>query len=346
MFNEIWSEASYQLDAVDALIKTGDTVREFVYSTEAEFVAASTGSATINKILTTVPNLTDWRVYDHSGAVTRIYSIYGRFVDQLIAAWLAKLPALVERYEDLDEHLRKAYQFGIGRLLTQLDKRRFRRLSAHDVVRVIHDGLSGAPSYKLIPEAFLNTEYNYHAKVLSDTFKSVGIDNIIEWLTASRFIKRFITEVRGEANTLVSELSSFIDYRNDAAHGYIDNVLGPEALSELVHFIRMLCAALREAVSDAVLTHLYRRGEVIDCGEITEFFARPQAVVAVLTTGAFSVGDDIMLRGKHYCRSAQISSIHLESVDHGSIEVTARTEVGLKLGDDMRIGLRIFQQAP
>jgi hypothetical protein len=296
----------------------------------------------LNLIQQSAPDLTEWRRCDHSAAVTRTYAIYERFVEDLIRAWLEELPRLVERYDDLDDNLRKNHRLGIGRLLTALDRRRFRKLTPHAVITGLYDGLTGAATYRLIPEAFLNSERNYHTDILAQTFASVGIDGILDWVSGHRFVTDFIRNHRDGTASLDSELRSFIGDRNEAAHGYIDEIMSAKLLRELVEFIRTLCAALREAVTAEVLRHLEKRGEAVNCGEITEHFKKAEAVVAVVHTGDLRVGDSLILSGKNLCRTAEVLSIQLDGIDTQEALVNAPTEIGLKLGSDVRTNLRIF----
>src|SRR5262245_54767141 len=65
----------------------------------------------------TAPGDTEWRLYDHCAAVTRLYAIYEQFVTAAVGLWLSQLPDLYGPYGSLPESVRNAHRMGTGDIL-------------------------------------------------------------------------------------------------------------------------------------------------------------------------------------------------------------------------------------
>lgn len=345
MFDELIKTVSVKISTVRAMIKTNDRLRAIVFGDDiikqklddnAEFTALIEG----------IPSEREWRVYDRCAVVTRLYAIYERFVEALISDWLRLLPELVSDYSDLGEKIKNTHREGIGRLLLDLNKNRFKNLSLEKVIQGLFSGITGTEKYELLPDAFLLHEQNLRKEVLEKLFADAGIENAWKWVVNHREIKKFVEDVRGGQNTAEGELKQLIDYRNDAAHGSVDEILGTQELLDLGDFVEALCKALAELVTYQVILQQISIGQAREIGKITEWFKKSKAAVAKVKEITFTVGESIFLilfnDKSSYCYLGKIESIEINDISKNKVEITSETEVGLKFDTEAREGMSLY----
>ena len=345
MFEELIEKASVKISTVRAIIKTNHRLRKIVFrdSLNKQKLAENPEFAAL---IEEIPSKDEWRIYDHCAVVTRLYAIYERFVEDLISDWLRLMPDLVPRYSDLEEKIQNTHREGIGRLLIDIKKNRFQHLSVEKVVQGLSCGITDTGKYELLPDAFLLHEQNLRKEVLETVLKNAGIDEAWKWVINHKEIKYFVEEVRGSQNTAEGELKQLVDYRNKAAHGSTDEILGTQELLDLADFVEALCKSLADLVTYNIILRQINRGLVREIGKITEWFKKPQAGVAKVKEVTLTVGEGVFLvlvnDELSYCYSAKIESIQLNDISHNHVEITSEAEVGLKFDRDARIGLTIY----
>jgi hypothetical protein len=77
MFPALLAKVFQQVDTVKRSIETTDEARNLLSAPEEIPELASLRSK--------APTTTEWRIYDHCAALTRLYAIYERFVEEVIA---------------------------------------------------------------------------------------------------------------------------------------------------------------------------------------------------------------------------------------------------------------------
>jgi len=345
MFEELIEKASVKISTVRAIIKTNHRLRKIVSrdSLNKQKLAENPEFAALIEV---IPSEKEWEIYDRSAVVTRLYAIYERFVEDLISDWLRRMPDLVPRYSDLGEKIQNTHREGIGRLLIDIKKNRFQHLSVEKVVQGLSCGITDTGKYELLPDAFLLHEQNLRKEVLETVLKNAGIDEAWKWVINHKEIKYFVEEVRGSQNTAEGELKQLVDYRNKAAHGSTDEILGAQELLDLGDFVEALCKSLADLVTYNIILRQIDLGLVREIGKITDWFKKPQAGVAKVQEVTLTVGERVFLvlvnDELSYCSSAKIESIQLNDISHNHVEITSEAEVGLKFDRDARIGLTIY----
>jgi MAE_28990/MAE_18760-like HEPN len=345
MFEDILQKVSVKISTVREIIKTNDRLRKIVFqdSSSKENLKANPEFAALIK---EIPSKWEWEIYDRSAVVTRLYAIYERFVEDLISDWLRLLPDLVPRYSDLDEKIQNTHREGIGRLLIDIKKNRFQHLSIEQVVQSLSGGIADTGTYNLLPDGFLLHEQNLRKEVLEAVLKNAGIDEAWKWVTNHKEIKYFVEEVRNSQNTAEGELKQLVDYRNEAAHGSVDEILGIQELLDLGDFVEALCKSLADLVTYNIILLQIDRGLVREIGKITEWFKKPQAGVAKVKDITLTLGECVFLvlvnDELSYCYSAKIESIQLNYLSQNLVEIISETEVGLKFDMNARKGLTIY----
>mgnify|MGYP003493004381 CR=1 FL=1 len=345
MFEELLQKVSVKISTVRGIIETSHRLRSLVFrdSLNKQKLEENPEFAVLIEV---IPSEEEWEIYDRSAVVTRLYAIYERFVEDLISDWLRLLPDLVPRYSDLEEKIQNTHREGIGRLLIDIKKNRFQHLSVDKVVQGLSCGITDTGKYELLPDAFLLHEQNLRKEVLETVLKNAGIDEAWKWVINHKEIKCFVEEVRGSQNTAEGELKQLVDYRNEAAHGSTDEILGIQELLDLADFVEALCKSLADLVTYNIILRQIDRGLVREIGKITEWFKKPQAGVAKVKDITLTLGECVFLvlvnDELSYCYSAKIESIQLNNMSQNLVKIISETEVGLKFDMNARKGLTIY----
>jgi hypothetical protein len=345
MFDELLKTVCLKISTVRSMIKINDRLRKIVSQDSAD-IKELKENPEFAALIEEIPSKDEWRIYDRSAVVTRLYAIYERFVEDLISDWLRRMPDLVPRYSDLPQKIQNTHREGIGRLLIDLKKNRFQHLSVEKVVQGLSCGITDTGKYELLPDAFLLHEQNLRKEALDTVLKNAGIDEAWKWVSNHKEIKYFVEEVRGSQNTAEGELKQLVDYRNEAAHGSTDEILGTQELLDLADFVEALCKSLADLVTYNIILLQRDRGLVREIGKITHWYPEPQAGVAKVKEVTLTVEERVFLvlvnDKLSYCYSAKIESIQLNDIPHNHVEITSEEEVGLKFDRDARKELTIY----
>lgn len=326
MLTDLLRQTKDDITAVRRVLRTNEQVRSVLFTRPDPLVdvhrqlfpPALTGF---------LPDVTKWRIFDHVAAITRLYALFERCVRESVKVWLRFLPLAVPAYTDLSEHIRAAHRRGIAKVLQNLEQQRFRHISLTALTQQFNNAISGVAPYELNPEAFLFTETNFRRETIEAIYNSVSINEAWKWIHRSRFVIEYLDTVGRGPTTPESELREFVGYRNDAAHGLVDQVLGIATLLELADFIEALCTAVCEMVTWEALSQRLKSGSAVELGETTEGF-KSGAVVAKMNAVEVALDDKVYIAGESCCLTATVKSIHVMDVPQPRITVAAGTEVG------------------
>ena len=342
----ILENVNQDIDSIREIIQTNDRLRKIAKMGIVN-IQQSKDNQEIIELLKRTPNLDKWKLYEHCAVVTRLYAIYENFVKELISTWLQYLPKLVENYLELDEKIKSTHREGVGRILLEFKKDRFKNqnLTENQVIRGLFHGTKGEnKNHELLPQAFLLHDQNLRKDVLEKLFADAGISNAWKWVINHKKIINFIEEIRGDKNNGETELNELISYRNEAAHGVVDEILLTQELLDLGDFTKCLCQALAELVTYQIIQKQISIGKAQEIGEVTEWFKKSKAAVAKINNSNLSIGTNVFLvrERSSYCQLARIESIKVNDISQESIEITNETEVGLKFHIDAKKGLKIY----
>lgn len=272
----------------------------------------------------------DMKHYSVSSSVTRLYGIFEHYVETLIADYLDVIPDLCS-FNELSESMRKEYRVGISHLLSRLDGPRYGHLNHNDLIRWYHEALADQRPYRFVPEALTRHDENLRMAVLGGMLKRVQLDDLQGWFAHHDSIQALYAEQTSVWEQVESELRNFVELRNDAAHGSLSTLPGPEALQRHCELIRALIQALSAYFYREVVLWRYRVGKVRLIGEVTEVFDKPNAFIVPLKAGTFvAVPEVVHLVGKFSCIEASINSIQIDGSPTEGIGTLSETlEVGL-----------------
>jgi hypothetical protein len=287
-----------------------------------------TGTECLSNLVTAYPDNTDWRIYDHCAALTRLYAIFESFVEGILSDFLGALPSLF-RYADLGEGFHKEHRDGVAYILKRIETYRYRDLRLSEVIKEYNRALSGEDEYRILSHSLLAHEQNLYLPIVENLFARLGMKNVIHWITHHPRVKTFMNDVRGEQNTVESELKSFVQYRNEAAHGSVNDVLGKEELLIHCDFIAALCQAMYELVNHQVISRRLELAMAREVGRVTEEY-HDNIIVALLKNTTVEIDDRLYFMSDSYCYSSAIVSLQVDDVDTALVTVTEAQEIGLK----------------
>lgn len=286
-------------------------------------------------------DLTGERVFRHSAIVTQLYSIYEWFAEAVLRFWLGRLP-LFQSFPDLPEPFRNAYRYGMAQVIQNIDKRRYRHLSLPVVLETYLQSVQGASPWGFINDALTVHDANLRRGEFEKLFHSAGLENVWHSLENNSEIKLHTTE--SDFNkSLEQMLLELVNLRNDASHGYPDEILSIDILSEWIAFIDVFCNALAEVITHRVVSaEAEHRPESI-IGEVTEVL-RDNIAIVTCERGTLTVGNRVYFLREGDCTEVTILSLQLDDVDQMDVPIErAGLEVGIRTTKQARRNARLIK---
>ena len=295
----------------------------------------------IGKILGEAADATSWRVIDHCAAITRTYALFESFVLQVLREYLAFLSGAYT-LTALGDDFKAKYTRGLGQILVDHDKQRYQTLDVATVIAAASEAMANKAGYQLQPEALLRAEQNLRMAELQRLFSQCGLSGIEAWVTSHSAVEKFFAAQARLSETAASELKQIVNYRNEAAHGDVDDVLGTEVLIEFTHFFEALCRSIVDFIQYDTLRRAKELGRAAIVGVISERF-HDDVVVAKVKSATLNVGDGLYVFGKGLTMMASVKSIQLNDVDVQTATVVDETEVGLRIGVRAKVGCELVR---
>jgi hypothetical protein len=300
-------------------------------------------SHAFKSVVDVAPSALDWRINDHCFTITRLYAIYERFVEECVSSWL-RVIQMHHKFDLLPGNIRETYVYGISTLLRRLGQRRIEHLTVERIATALHDAVGKQPSYELLPEAFLVYEQNLRADILNSVLANCGLAGAESWLDHHQSLEDFFVATSAVASAgsirglTRAHLQSFVDYRNDAAHGavQIDEVLGPSALREYISFVDALCQALSDFVMWRLVNMLQEQRLVVPLGDITERYSNN--IVILRSDHAYLfVGQQLHAVSAERYMCVEVLSLQLNDVDIDRVVAnsTEPIEIGVRLSENI-----------
>jgi hypothetical protein len=283
------------------------------------------------------------KVYAVASCVTRLYAIYERFVESLLSDFLDSVPELIP-YAYLSEGLKKEYRVGISHILGKLENERYSHLTHENIILWYHEAISNESKYRFVTEALTRHDHNLRLNVVEHLASRIGLENIRAWLTKSEEITSLYEEQTAIAEQLDAEIRSFIQLRNDAAHGTLEALEGRDNLKRYCELIAALVKALGDYISASLLKERAQAGRSRKVGVVTEVFEKAGAYVVQLDAGTvLNRGLQVHLLGSNYYLSETIVSIQVmgEDVEQLTAERDA-VEVGLRCNVNPRRNSELY----
>lgn len=282
-----------------------------------------------------------WQIYDYCAAITRLYTAYSIFVEDVALTYLRMLPSLYTSYPSLPACVRTQHRIGAAQILLKLGKAGpFRRLQESEIVRVVSNALAGSEPYTFLERAFFveNQRQNYRLGALVRLLGSLGIRDLGARIATHEAMKDFLERQRGGSSTFESELARFVQLRNEAAHTEVEEVIAGDELKTLADFVWALCTAVAEILTTEVVTRKVALGQVPAIGTVAEVYRNGFVAVVRARPTRLGVGDQIAMISKRRLVLSRITSIQDFGKDVEAIDATEGQEVGLGLDRKCAVG--------
>jgi hypothetical protein len=285
----------------------------------------------------------EMKLYSMSACVTRLYAIYEDFVETLVSDYLDVIPELCA-FEDLAESVRAEYRVGISHLLNRLDSPRYSHLNHADLIRWYHEALIAQRPYRFVPEALTRHDENLRLSVLGGMLKRVQLNDLQGWLSHHDAIAGLFDEPGALWEQVEAELKNFIQLRNDAAHGSLSALAGPETLLRHCDLVSALVQALSAYLYRHVVLWRHQVSKSRLIGRVEEVFERPRAFIVPLRQGMFvTLHERVHLVGQWSCVEATIQSLQLDGHSADGIGALSETlEVGIVATALPRRGVELY----
>lgn len=359
MFSPLTSQLRAEIETVERVLRINDAVRDLL-NVEQGLLAEpptelSSGANDTEKLIHTLrqmrasfPNKLDWQIYDHCAALTRLYSIYERFVVALVSEYVQLLPELYQAYSELPPAVTTQHRLGIGQILLKMgEKGPYKDLEEQVIVRELATGLSGAAGYKLLANAFFIERQNLRLNLLCQLFSTLDFQNCVQFVTGHPDVRRFLRDERGDSSSAEKELSDLVEFRNEAAHRKVDNVLSIDAIASFGRFIVAFATALADMVEERILHRRVELGQLELLLNVSELHDNGRVVVGILKASTtLVVGEEIAIVTKHSCKKCRIESIQLDGANASEATSTGELEVGLRLSKRASLGAELRTISP
>jgi hypothetical protein len=357
MFSNLTGQLRDQIARIESILLTHDRLRAVIFESDQSAPALQADSAIdpecrkqlLALLGTDLPSKVDWQIYDHCAAFTRIYATYEQFVNDLVSNYVALLPQLYESYDDLPEGVSINHRIGLGQILIKIGSRKqYKQLEESAVIRALASGLAGSSGYSLVPEAFTADQRNYKFDVLVELFSQLGIENFGQRIVRHPEVINFMRTTRGESDTVQGELGKLVDYRNEAAHRTVDNIVAVDEIRKMGAFICVVGDALAEIVELTVVERRMELGKSMGIiGAVTEVYEEGSIVVARMSKVHLEVGESIIVyrESKGYSK-AKVLSIQVEDIDKVSVNAEEGQELGIRLSKRTKVGSKLLRLLP
>jgi hypothetical protein len=341
MFSGLTEKAAADFATIRKIVSTSDSLRVVLARAVGGMRPLTAVETELERICGSGPTLVDWKVYDHSAAMTRLYAIYELFVHDLVRQWLELLPIIYANYAELPGDVCDSYRLGIAEILPRVHVNgdRYPHLSELDVVSGFTKGLN-SKKYSLLFEAFATDQKNLWRDTLHRLFKRCGINNVWEIIANHGSMQKYLTEQCGDGATADSELESIVKSRNEAAHGVPDSIVSAEKVAQYSDYLTILCGVLAEAVQKSYITRLLDLGNAVEVGAVIREFS--DCVVGVRASrGTIWQGAECFVLREYGCIKGVIQSIEVNGDSCSGLSITNQLDIGLGLNVKAKENARI-----
>lgn len=328
-------------EAIRKHITFSANLRGQVGAPELECAEGNIKCSEVRRIMGEASDSTSWRVIDHCAAVTRSYALFESFVMEALREYLAFLSGAY-KLSTLGPEFGTRYTRGIGKILLDQHKHRYRDINIATLIAGASEALGDKDGYQIQTEALLRTEQNLRMAELHRLFNDCGLTGLESWVASHAAVKAFFADQARLSDTASSELRQIVNYRNEAAHGDVYDVLGPDVLIEFTYFFEAMCRSLLDVIQYDTIRRAKELNRAAIVGYISEQF-RDDIVVAKVANATLTLGDNLYVFKKGLTMIAEVKSIQLDDVDVDTVTAVEEIEVGLRIGVRAKKGCELLR---
>lgn len=267
--------------------------------------------------------------YSQASSLTRLYAVYESFIEKILSEYLDFLSATYV-FNEMSDGFKKEYRLGISHLLSKIDQGRYSHLNHDDIVTLYYRAINNHNSYQFVNDALIRHEQNFRLNILESLFSRVGLEGFCSWLVSNRNMLSYYDGAEISKEVVESKIKEFVQLRNDASHGEIDDLISSEVLKDYCNFLLSLIETIREFLMKSVIDKMEVKEKLLMLGKVTESFSNNAVVIKSATSSKISIGDNLYVVSGSSCFSTKCTSIQLDGVSQESVEdLEIDVEVGM-----------------
>ncbi|MEG3146338.1 MAE_28990/MAE_18760 family HEPN-like nuclease [Sphingomonas sp. RT2P30] len=328
MFSQSYNRAIAGIDSALAYLFVNGLSRNMI-STYRLPMEPTNCEVDIDHMRSSGPTSMQWRVQDHCAAVSRIYALFEQFCENLLADWI-EFRAKGCLYNLLPDKIKEGYASGIVFVLGNISRVKYSHLVEGTLISEYNTALSGEIGYVLSAECLPHHKNNLRWDDLLEIFSRCGIPDLVSSVSRHPVLTSHFQTEKKIVEQTSSKLTSFIQYRNDAAHGLVEveQILGFEELRDYADFIRCLCFVVDQLLKRHGLEHLEAQEKASFVGTVAEVFQNCRTV-CVMDGVSISKNDTFIIVTERVCSERVVVSLMMDDVAQQRVVVSAPTEVGI-----------------
>lgn len=276
----------------------------------------------------------------HTAVVVSAYGSYEQFIEACIQQYVGRVEQMCPTFTDLPEALQSNHNRLSYQLIGKLGHSRFAGVVTEaSVIANLHSCLTPTGPYRLNYDAIVLHETNLWSTTLADKLTHVGIDKPLKRIRERRAYSGYLAKKLGAASLTASDESAFrelnelIQWRNEAAHGDVQNTLSPELLMSILDYLEVLAVAISEVLQVEVWRRQYQQSGILLGSPVAVY--RNEVVCVELANQRVRVGDIMvaLVQGKeHPVTASRILEIQISNRPVVSAPNRRALKIGCKVG--------------
>lgn len=320
MWHSILSKTNRRIRAIDNFINVMDLRDNVLSNTDDPF------HARVSSTVAGEHTIADDRVFRHCAVMTYLYAVYENFVEQALSLWSTRLPRY-RRFNDLNPKIQRLYRERIAALLSAIERREYQSVDLQQVLRAYANALDSHPNWIMVPEAVLFRDPNLRRSEIVKLYQFAELSDVWSIVEKDKALKTCLQTVEND-ESLENAVDNFVHFRNEAAHGNPDEILGIDSLRAWTCFVEAFCDALAKPLAAKNIDEERALGR---CGPIGHVYKSYSGGVVL---AAFH-DCDLRVAQRLYARKGRNAyPLHVESIqrDNEPQEQISADSTGLNLG--------------
>lgn len=288
---------------------------------------------------------TDRRRYIYAVAIVSLYGLLERYVDGIIADYLAHLSQLVPSFAALPEAIRRNH-FDLSIELARLvaDERYRLEINKEEIIANLYGCISGAAPFKVNGAAFVIHRGNVTLQRIGEFLTKLGVSPHLPKVIRSGSMRGYLRErdpdrdysqiSDDDLKAILGPIDDLVERRNEISHGVvnIDDIESIDLLKERCRFVDAYGRSLYEILMQEVIDREIKLPHATTLGRAIKVIKR-SIVCFEKDQCTLRLGDILVAKTSDSLmpfRFAPIESIQIEGVDHEAIALARSTRFAVK----------------
>ena len=274
----------------------------------------------------------------YNAIIISIYGCFEHYIDEVFNSYMNNICEIINNYEEFPERLREKQIKKLGDFL--VNPKRYKNYSLS-----IEDAIENVYKYLL-----LNHGGNLKIDQISELAKEFGINDFINKIVQNYgFMSYFVRNGLHNEDTyrrtasqnpknLFEKLEWFVSARNDVAHGWVEERMELNAISEnYLGFLKILAYAINEIMLQSFMSFLMEREKLCKLGKAIKVI---DSHIVCINNGdnIFGIGDYLIAVKNKKIKVLEIKTLQINGKSIERLEKTNNdVGIGLEKRDDIKI---------